>query len=255
MTKTGNTDDIACQFREVTRGGLRCTVADCSLRNTTDKTTREICASCHVGRVYREIGCDQLSPQTLHLIMHGQGIFPQTPTLFCERILDTTTLENCKSCTLATAETTKEVIASTVGLLHSEEFESTLDDFEKARKALRDCECDAVIRSSISMLESAMKSVQERMVGSAEGNNVTDLWRSTGPLLRVNEIGESRTPNLGGQLAGVISSLGGLRNSLSDAHGDGDNAPEVPAMLAEFVFNTSCGLVTLVVRRYTELKA
>lgn len=252
---TGDTDeygDISCQYQSFGEGGLVCTIAGEIGNRCTHRTSPKICANCDVGKIYREVGCDQHTAQMFILIVHG-GISALKPKIFCKRRKRDTTLEHCQTCTLVTAETTREIITATAGLLHSEGFDSALDDFEKARKALRECEFDAVIRSSISMLESAMKIAQGRMTNTIEGKTVTDLWKNTSKLMKLNEIGGTSVSSLGSQLSGVISSLGGIRNSLSDAHGDGDDAPEVPAMLAEFVFISSCGLVTLVIRRFNQL--
>ena len=251
----GNTDeygDISCPYQSFGEGGLVCTIAEKKGNSCTPRTSPKICANCDVGKIYREVGCDQHTGQTYHLTVMG-GIIPTKPKIFCKRKKRDTKFEQCQTCTLVTAETTREIITATAGLLHSEGFDSALDDFEKARKALRECEFDAVIRSSISMMESAMKIAQGRMTNTIEGKTITDLWKSISRLMKLDEIGGTSVSSLGSQLSGVISSLGGIRNSLSDAHGDGDDAPEVPAMLAEFVFISSCGLVTLVIRRFNQL--
>jgi hypothetical protein len=245
--------DLSCHYQDFGDGGLVCNAANMNSKSTTYRTTRTICANCDVGKIYREVGCDQFNAQTNHLPVAG-GIHQMKPKIFCKRKVRETTIEQCRSCTLANAETMTEITKATFGLLHSEGFESALDDFEKARKALRESEFDGVIRSSISMLESAMKIAQGRLTGTIEGKNVTDLWKFTSKVLKINELGNSNVSKIGAHLSGVIEPLGGLRNSLSDAHGDGDDTPEVPAMLAEFVFMTSCCLVTLIIRRYIQLK-
>ncbi|MEN6519227.1 MAG: hypothetical protein ABFC38_13815 [Methanospirillum sp.] len=202
--------DILCPHLTFGNGDLICTIVGPDLHRATSQTTREICKNCDVGRIIREIGCDQFDAQTHHIINYN-GTGALQPRITCRIKYKGTTYEQCSICDIATAETALEVFSETAGLLHFHGFESARHDFEKARQALHACEYDAVIRSSIAMLESTMKIVHDRL----------------------------KRPH--------------FRNSLSDAHGDGDDAPEVPATLAEFIFLTSCSLATLIVRRYVHI--
>lgn len=245
--------DIACPHLTFGNGDLMCTIVGPDLHRSTFHTTREICKNCDVGRIIREIGCDRFDAQTHHIINYN-GTGALQPRITCRMKYGRTTYEQCSVCNIATAETALEVLSETASLLRFHGFESARHDFEKARQTLHACEYDAVIRSSIAMLESTMKIVHDRLNHPHERDAaLTKLWKSTSRLLSFDEIGGPLTYKLGVNLANVMEPLGHFRNTLSDAHGDGDNAPEVPEILAEFVFLTSCSLVTLIIRRYVQV--
>ena len=74
--------------------------------------------------------------------------------VFCKIRRRYTTLGYCQTCALATAESTREIVSSTRGLLQSHGFYSAYQDLEKARLAIRDGEFGRSITHSIACLES-----------------------------------------------------------------------------------------------------
>ncbi|WP_165076052.1 abortive infection family protein [Methanogenium sp. MK-MG] len=186
---------------------------------------------------------------------------PRFNEFYVEQILCTkkkraTTLEQCRECSLVTAPTTKEIITNTVGLFQSETFYSAYQNLEDARKRLRDGDYDGAITQSISCLESVMKTVLDRCdTPHPSDPSVTKLWGSVKKELNFEEFeGADKVISLLGTLSGAVSHLGGVRNHLGDAHGNGEDAPEVPFMFAELAINTSSTLATVIVRRFNQIK-
>ena len=87
------------------------------------------------------------------------------------------------------------------------------------------------------------------------GAGHSDLWKSTRTILRFDEVDQSgATQNLMNGLAGVITQLGGLRNTLGDAHGKGIFPPAVSESIAELAINTASTLSTMIIRRFNQVK-
>jgi hypothetical protein len=81
------------------------------------------------------------------------------------------------------------------------------------------------------------------------------LWKSTRNILHFDEVDDSgATLNLMNALSGVVTSLGGLRNTLGDAHGKGKFPPDVSENIAELAINTASTLSTSIIRRYNQVK-
>jgi hypothetical protein len=84
---------------------------------------------------------------------------------------------------------------------------------------------------------------------------VSDLWKSTRNILQFDEIDPSgATLNLMNTLSGVVTHLGGLRNTLGDAHGKGIFPPDVSENIAELAINTTSTLSTAIIRRFNQIK-
>lgn len=252
MSSLDDEVNIECPMQNTGMGTLLCRGAAGKGSSATSKTTPEICARCKAGRIYREIGCDQWTAAIRLLTPGNAEIHSFGEDILCNRRKRRTTLEYCQTCTLVTAETTRNVSVVTKGLLQAQEFGSAYRHFVKARESLRDADFDGAITNSISMLESAMKHCLNRLGEEYDGEDVTHLWKSTSRALELGELCHESTRSLGNTLTGCITHLGGLRNHRSDAHGSGDDMVEVPAMVAEFVFNASCSVTTLIVRRFMQ---
>ena len=88
-----------------------------------------------------------------------------------------------------------------------------------------------------------------------ERKQVSDLWKSTRTFLHFDEIDPSgATQALMNGLAGVMTQLGGLRNTLGDAHGKGIFPPAVSESIAELAINTASTLSTMIIRRFNQVK-
>jgi len=84
---------------------------------------------------------------------------------------------------------------------------------------------------------------------------VFDLWKSTRNLLHFDELDPSNAAvNLMNALSGVVTSLGGLRNLLGDAHGKGLLTRDVSESIAELSLNTASTLSTIIIRRFNQIK-
>lgn len=101
-------DNIDCHLQQVGMGTLICRAA----RQTGDKTTNEVnpifCFNCLAGKIFREVGCDAVLPK-IHIYSYDQGAVPDVETLFCKIRRRETTLDFCRTCGLATAETTRQL--------------------------------------------------------------------------------------------------------------------------------------------------
>lgn len=253
--------DISCHFQEVTRGIIRCIAARESERGDTDRVTPETCYTCKVGLVYREVGCDQLSPDIIihSLSTHDFGYQPlcAVTALHCGRRLRQTTLEECRICTLVPAETTREIVSTTLGLFQAQGFTSAYNDLLEARNELRDGDYDDSIGKAINCLESTIRCVHEELgVPLPSKRTVTGLWQSTKDLLKFNDItteAQDAVTALIGSLSGTVSHLGGMRNVLGDSHGKGLVPVEVSEALAELAINAAATVSTVIIRRHRQL--
>lgn len=143
------------------------------------------------------------------------------------------------------------------GLFETEKFYTAYKDLETARKCLRDGDYDGAITSSVSCLESVIKTILDRMdIQYPSDEAVTSLWKAVRVPLQLDTIiSTEHTIALLGNLTGTVQYLGGMRNKISDAHGKGEVAPEVPYMLAELAINSASVITTLLIRRYIQLRS
>lgn len=247
-------EDISCPYQAIGMGDLICRAADISSNGATNKTNPKMCLECPAGKIYREVGCDLYSPETLILRYVGGSSLSHVKVL-CKKRKRETTLEYCQKCTLVTAATTKEIVSNAKDLFQAGEYYSAYKDLEKARKCLRDDDYHGSITSSISFLESTMKMSLEK-IGEELPNSldVTGLWKALRSPLLLDEIDPSGcSEKLIGTLSGAVSHLGGVRNNLSDSHGRGSEYPDVSFSIAELAINSSATVATFVVRRTNQI--
>lgn len=255
--------DISCHLQEVSKGAIYCNVPEGNLTGETNRVTPEACYACPAGKVYREVGCDQVIPDILIRSMRtldqvvGYDALVHVYGMNCARRLRPTTLEECHTCTLVSAETTREVVSVSLGLFQAQGFDSAYNDLLEARNELRDGDYDDAIGKAIVSLESTMRCVHEELgVELPAKRTVTGLWQSTKDILRFDEFTtEARDTVIAlvGSLTGAISSLGSMRNALSDSHGRGLIPVEVSEALAELAINSSASIATVIIRRYKQL--
>lgn len=248
-------DNIDCHLQQVGMGTLICRAA----QQTGDKTTNEvdptICFNCDAGKVYRDVGCDAILPK-IRIYPYSGGSTFHIESFFCKIRKRETTLDYCRSCNLVNAETTRHIVSTARGLFQAGSFYSAYTDIEKAREAVRDGNLENAITRSISCLESTMKICHEYLDKPLpDKKQVSDLWKSTRVILRIDEMDKSgATQNLMNGLAGVITQLGNLRNTLGDAHGKGTFLPAVSESIAELAINTASTLSTMIIRRFNQIK-
>jgi hypothetical protein len=235
-------------------GTLICRAA----RQTGDKTTNEvdptICFNCSAGKIFREVGCDAVLPK-IRIYPYKGGPF-NVETLFCKIRKRKTTLDFCRTCGLATAETTRQIVSTTRGLFEAQGFYSAYKDLEKARESIRDGNFENAVTRSVACLESVMRICHEKLGESLPSKiQVTDLWKSTRTILHFDKLDPSgATLILMNALSGVVTHLGGIRNILGDAHGKGTFPPDVSENIAELAINTASTLSTAIIRRFNQIK-
>ncbi len=250
------TDNVDCNFQKLGKGSLICGAAHRGSQHSTDETDAMVCFNCEAGKIFRDVGCDSASPQ-VHLMKYGGGgLSFDVRSILCKRRRRQTTLEYCRSCGLASAETTKSIVGTVNGLFQGEGFYKAYQNLKNARDALRDGEYDRVISQSVSALESVLRICHEKFDKDLpKGKKVTDYWKSASKILGFDKLGEGQTVlALLNSLSGVTSHLGSMRNSLSDAHGRGQQSPEASEALAELALNTASTLATISIRRYKEIR-
>lgn len=248
-------DDISCHLQVVGMGTLICRAA----KQTGDKTTNEVkpedCFNCHAGKIYREVGCDAVSPK-IRIYTYGRDSLVDIDSLFCNIRKRETSLDYCRKCGLAAAPTTKQIVTAARGLFEEHGFYSAYNDIEKAREAIRDGNFEHAVTQSIACVESVMRICHEKLEQSLpEKKQVTDLWKSTRAVLNFDQLDISGvTQNVVNSLSGVVTNIATLRNALGDAHGKGMFPPAVSANIAELAINCASTIATLVVRRFVQLR-
>jgi hypothetical protein len=248
-------DSIECHLQQVGMGTLICRAARQTGSHTTNEVNPIICFNCEAGQVYREVGCDAILPK-IRISTYIGGRSASIENLFCKIRKRDTTLEHCQTCNLVTAETTRHIISTARGLFQAQGFYSAYQDLEKARESIRDGNFENAITRSIASLESTMRICHEKVGESLpKKKQLTDLWKSTRDLLDFDTLDPSdATLTLMNTLTGVIRHLGGLRNTLGDAHGRGVSPPEVSEAIAELAINTASTLSTMIIRRFNQVK-
>jgi len=248
-------DSIECHLQQLGMGGLLCKAANRTGKYTTNEVTPRVCFNCDAGKIFREVGCDAVSPK-INIFMDFGGRDYNINGLFCNVRKRYTTLDYCRTCNLVNAETTRNIVSKTRGLFEAQGFYSAYQDLEKARKSIRDGNFENAVTRSISCLESTMKICHEKLEAPLPSKKqITGLWKSTRDLLNFNEFDSSgKTSDLINSLSGVATHLGGLRNTLGDAHGKGMYPPDVSESIAELAINTASTLSTVIIRRFNQIK-
>lgn len=255
LREPSESDDISCHLQQIGMGSLICRAA----KQTGDKTTNEvdarICFNCDAGRIYREVGCDAALPKIrIHRYMGGEHF--NVESLLCRIRKRETTLDYCRTCALANAETTRDVVAAARGLFQAQQFHTAYKDIEKARERIRDGQFDGAITSSLSCVESALRECHVRMGQPLpDGKQIADLWKSARALLDFEELdGSGRTAALLNALGGLVVQFAALRNALGDAHGRDSRSPAASEVVAELALNVAASLATAIVRRLSQVK-
>lgn len=248
-------DNIDCHLQQVGMGTLVCLAARQSGDKTTNEVNPDICFNCPAGKIYREVGCDAVSPKIWVSDYMGGKCF-KVESLFCKIRKRETTLDFCRTCNLVIAETTRQIVSTARGLFEAQGFDSAYRDLEKARESIRDGNFENAVTRSIACLESTMRICHERLGEPLPSKKqVTDLWKSTRSILRFDELDPSRAVlNLMNALSGVVTRLGELRNKLGDAHGKDTFLPDVSEIIAELAINTASTLSTAIIRRLNQVK-
>ncbi len=245
-------ENFDCHLQQVGLGSLvcRCAKQD-GTSNSTNNVTPAICFSCPIGKIYREIGCD--APSTnISIRYYSDSPYVTISGIFCKIRRRPTTYEYCHSCSLVTAESTRQVISATRGLFQSSKFYAAYQDLEKARIAIRDGEFDRSITHSIACVESTCRLIHDELDEKLPSEkSLSDLWKSTRKVLELDTLGpESIIAPLLNSLSGVVTHLGAIRNVLSDAHGKGKISPQVSESYAELALNTASTIATFAVRHF-----
>jgi len=256
MKEPSEQDSIECHLQQIGMGTLICRAAKQTGEHSTNEVTPAVCFNCPAGKIYREVGCDAVLPK-LSFFLTSAGPSPALQSLFCKIRKRETSLEYCRTCGLAVAETTRRIVTTARSLLEAKGFYSAYQDLEKARIGIRDGNFENAVTRSISCVESVMRTVHEELgLPLPDRKQAADLWKSTREALRIDSVdAEGRVGQLLNAMSGVIMHLGALRNALGDAHGKGKYPPAVSESIAELTLNTASTLATFVIRRYEQVKA
>ena len=65
LLEPAENDDVNCYLQQIGVGGLICKVADIDQNNSsiTNESTPKICFNCDVGKIFRKVGCEAISPK------------------------------------------------------------------------------------------------------------------------------------------------------------------------------------------------
>lgn len=260
LVEPGEDDSIDCHLQQVGMGSLVCRAAQQKgQQSSTNEVTPAVCFGCDVGRIFREVGCDAPLPRISVFQRswgNGQPVV-EIERIFCKIRRRDTTLDYCRTCALATAESTRELVTSTRGILQSHGFYSAYQDLEKARLAIRDGEFPSSITHSISCLESTCRVIHEKLGEELPKRvQLADLWKSTRGILDLDGLAENDSVvSLLNTLSGAVTQIGAIRNTMSDAHGRGQLLPQVSEAVAELALNSSATIVTFAIRYYKRKEA
>lgn len=177
--------------------------------------------------------------------------------LWCDLRRRKTKYEYCLKCPYIGTQFIKPVIEKAVDFFDRLGFSSAKQGLEKDCNRLFQGDPENAITNSITTIESLFKSILDRLgIAYPEKETVTSLWKTIRSNLRLgDEISSEHLTQLMGNLSGAISSLGGLRNDLSDAHGKGLITPEVYDSYAELAVNIAAVISLLVIKRFQELNS
>lgn len=252
MKEPSEKDDISCHLQDIGMGTLICRAAKQTGEHSTNEVNETICFNCPVGKVYREVGCDAITP---NIRIYHFNTF-HINSLFCKIRKRTTDIDYCKKCNLPVAETTRQLVSTARGLFEKHGFYSAYQDIEKARKSIRDGDPEGAVTSSISCLESTIRICHgELKKPLPKKKQLSDLWKSARLILKFDKIDPTgATETLLNSLSGVVAHLGGLRNVLSDAHGKDKIPPGVSETIAELAINVASSLSTAIIRRFNQIR-
>jgi len=252
MEEPSENDDVSCHLQDIGMGTLICRAAKQTGEHTTNEVNEAICFNCPVGKVYREVGCDALTP---NIRIYHYDTF-HINSLFCKIRKRTTDFDYCKKCNLPVAETTRQLVSTARSLFEKHGFYSAYQDIEKARKSIRDGDPKGAVTSSISCLESTIRICHgELKKPLPRKKQLSDLWKSARDILEFDKMDPTgATKTLLNSLSGVVTHMGGLRNMLSDAHGKDKIPPDVSESIAELAINVAASLSTIIIRRLNQIK-
>jgi hypothetical protein len=243
-------DNIDCYLQQIGMGTLTCRAARQTGNGTVNDTNTIICYNCDAGKIFREVGCEAITPKIKIYTRHYD-----IESLFCKIRKRETTLEYCKKCSLVTAETTKELVSNSRGLFQAHGFYSAYKDIEKARESFRDGNYENAVTRSISCLESVIKIIHEKLSKPLPAKmQLTDLWKSSRDILKFDELDKTgSTLYLLNSISGLISQYAALRNALSDAHGRGNLSPQTSELISELALNITATFSTMLIRQFNKV--
>lgn len=248
-------DSVDCHLQQTGMGGLLCRAAQAG-EHLTNEVNPEDCFACPIGKVFREVGCDSITSKlTIMQFIGGHRLY-SSPDLFCREKKRPTTYEDCLKCDLVTAETTRATIRTARELIESEMMYEARKHLQRGYESLQSGDFDTTIAQSVSCLESVLQCVHERFATPLpKVISITELWKSSRKALKLDELAEARPIEpLLGTTAGLVTHLGSLRNTFSDAHGHGKIQLPVSQMAAELAINLASALTTAVIRRIKQLE-
>jgi len=122
LLEPGENDNTECHLQQNGMGTLICRAAKQTGENTTNEVDAINCFNCETGKIFREVGCDAVTPKIRIYPYSGCYSRCDVESLFCKIRRRSTTLDYCKTCGLVTAETTRQIVTTTRGLSRLKDF-------------------------------------------------------------------------------------------------------------------------------------
>jgi len=250
--------NIDCQYQRQAVGGLVCRASDTDwFKDSTNEPDGQICHDCEIGKVFRELRCENISGKIVIAGIRTIGAYRKQvieTNLFCNLRKRSTSYNFCLSCPYIGTTFTKPILKKAIDFFEKLGFESARNYLEKAQERLNNDDEENAITNAISALESVFKTILDyHKTPYPPKEQVTTLWKTVKDTLHLgDEVAAEHIKQLIGNISGAVTSLGGLRNDLSDAHGKGILTTEVYDSYAELAVNLSATISLFVIRRYQE---
>lgn len=249
---------IRCSYLDETDCGFACRLAALSSNKTLVITSLELCEMCDVGKVQREIKCNDVGGNVFIVGEYSAGgvlyLYMINSIPYCKKRKTQTDLDYCKSCNSVTALATKNIVNNVTGLFSSLGFSSSKVHLELVyNKINKEHDYDGAIREATVSLEGVLAGVLEMINVEPVDKTVTGLYSDVKKRLHFGDESSSQhLMKVVGSISGAVTGLGAMRNELSDAHGKGMGTPELYESYAELALNLSATMSTFVIRRYKE---
>jgi hypothetical protein len=246
--------NVDCIHQKVGPSSLVCKIADPA--KGTVEVNPETCFDCPIGKIYRELGCENISGKTYIIPMDARNVYKlMVERIWCTLRKRETNYDFCLKCPYVGNEFIKPNIKKTVDFFDKLGFSEAKKNFVKAQNKLNEGDQKTSITNSISAIESTFKSILDSLKAPYPAKQtVTGLWKTVKDNLHLgDEISSKHLEQVVGSFTGAISGIGGLRNDLSDAHGKGLISSEIYDSYAELAFNLSVAICLFVIRRYLEV--
>lgn len=247
-----NSVNIDCMYQRQAPGKLICRAADTS--GDTNETDEEICKQCEAGKIYRELGCEHISPQlVIYKSMTGKSW--NIKNMRCTLRKRKTSYQYCLTCPYIGSQFTQPVIEEAQDFFERLGFSNAKRDLSTAKRKLAEGDNKGAITSAVAATESVFKSILDLLDAERPSKeSIVPLWKAIRGKIRLGQDEEiiEEIKQVVGSVTRALSGLGSIRNDLSDAHGNGLVDKTVFNSYAELAVNLSAIISLFVIRRFQE---